>query len=129
MTIYQKLRRIAAKTVQHYTTDITVHDRAHCNDLMPGSLAIWTPRSHGSHFVWLKHPTDKQDFETVESLRDRLNWLDAVNDTFGNAQWYMLECIGQKRHGHVYKVETSYARNLFVERIKTLETAMQRQAA
>ena len=121
-TIYSRLKRIAAKTIKAYHSDLTVHDRAACRKFKPHSTAIWTPREYGTHFIWCAQPDDAIDHKTLDSLRHALNWFDAVVSVFGSEDWYLLECAYTPQHGHVTKLDsTSEARDFFVRRIKALE--------
>ena len=128
MTIYQKIKHIAAKVVEHYKEDVTVHDLRLCNGMVPGNVAIWCPRQCGSHFTWLNHAEDAVDADTLESLRLRLNYWDAVDSTHDNVQWYVLECVGKKRHGHVFSIDTAKARQMFVDKINAVSAEMDRTA-
>ena len=121
MTIYQKIKRISKPIVKHYLEDVTVHDRAACRKMRDGSIALWNCRTCGSHFVWVNHPEDTVDHETLESLRLRLNYFDAI----AGDHWYMLEQIGQS----VIPINTDQARDLFVSRLRAIEGAVKRLAA
>ena len=127
MTIYQKIKRLASKIVEHYKTDLTKHDLRACNKMIPGSLAVWSARTCGTHFVWINHPDDKIDHETVKSLQVRLSWFDAILSTDIDTQWHMLECVGQKRHGQVFTVSNGAIRDMFTRRIESTKAMIVRQ--
>ncbi|MGI9504283.1 MAG: hypothetical protein ACR2RE_14645 [Geminicoccaceae bacterium] len=128
MTIYQKIKRIAAPVVRAYQTDLTTHDRRACRQMKDGDTAVWCCRECGTHFIWIAQAGDTVSGDTLESLRNALNWFDAVADVFGNedgcSQWYLLEKIGDA----VVPMSASKARELFVRRIKALELAIKNRA-
>ncbi len=128
MTLYQKIKRIARPVVKAYHDDITVHDRAACARMKHGSTAVWMCRSHGSHFIHVAMHGDTVSRETLESLRNGLNWFDAVAKVFGNEDgannWYLLEQTGET----VTPLTAIEARQLFVDRIRALGTAVERAA-
>lgn len=129
--IYQHIKRIAKPVVKHYHDDLTVYDRRTCDTLTTGCTAFWMPREHGTHWTWHRCPVDAVDDDTLESLRNRLNHMDAVVSVFGNAQWYLIESTSG-RHGTVTAVETGKARQIMVDRIKAVEHKLypnRRQAA
>jgi hypothetical protein len=117
MTVYQKIKRIAVPIVKAYQTDITIHDRKSCAAMKPGETALWSCRSHGSHFVGLAKSTDTVSRDTVESLRKALNYFDAVAKVFGNQDgsdiWYFIERTGEA----VWPLTATEARQHFVNRI------------
>ena len=127
MTLYQKIKRIARPVVQHYHTDLTVHDRRTLRTMKLGEIAMWSCRTHGTHFIWLSRKDDKADHATVESCRNALNYFDAVAKVFGNEdgsdQWYLLEKTGDG----VIPMTAEQARGHFVRRINCISDLVKRQ--
>ncbi len=133
MTLYQRIKRHSHGILKHYDTDLTKHDRNSCASMVPGTSALWSVRSHGTHFVWLAHESDQIDRATLESLRNRLNHFDAVANVFGNEDgsdtWYCLECVGTKQNGTVFKLDAKDAREVMLKRIKSFERELERKHA
>ncbi len=128
-TIYQKLKRIALPVVQHYHADLTTHDLAALRAMKDGETAMWSCRTHGTHFIWLARKSDQADHATVESCRNALNYFDAVAKVFGNEdgadQWYLLEKTGNG----IIPMAAEQAREHFVRRINCISDLVTRQAA
>ncbi len=128
MTIYQKLKRIAKPVIKAYHDDLAVHDLKALRAMRPGETALWTCREHGTHFIWLARKDDKVDAATLESHRNGLNYFDAVAKVFGNTdgsdKWYLLEKTGAS----VIPLTAIEARQLYVERIRSIGAAVARAA-
>lgn len=133
MTLYQQIKRHSRGTLEHYQTDLTAHDRHSCASMKPGTSALWTVRNMGTHFVWVNHGSDEMNRTTLESLRCRLNYFDAVASVFGNEDgsdtWYMLECLGKAQNGTSFKLSANDARDIMLRRIKSYERELERRAA
>jgi hypothetical protein len=122
-TIYQKIKRLAAPVVEAYETDLTEHDRAACFNLVPGAVALWSPRQHGTHFLRVSQPVEAIEAQTVRTAASTLEYFDAVATVFGDRQWYVLECVARPRRGHVFPVDTMAARALLVDHLAAVTRA------
>jgi len=126
-TVYQRIKRIARPIVKFYHDDITVHDRRACDKIKRNDVAVWVARECGSHFIWVSRHDDTISADILESMRNALNWFDAVSDINQDAQWHMINGVADRR-GNVCAIDTDYARDLFVRRIKGFERELQRAA-
>ena len=133
MTLYQRIKKFSRGTLKHYETDLTVHDRRLCASMTPGTSALWSCRTMGTHFMWLAHKDDEISHKCLEDIRNRLNYFDAVGKVFGNEDgadtWYLLECCGTKQNGTTCKLTAEEAREIVLRRIKGMESALSRMAA
>ena len=133
MTLYQRIKKFSRGTLKHYETDLTIHDRRLCAAMTPGTSALWTCRTMGTHFIWNAHATDEISHKCLDDLRNRLNYFDAVAKVFGNEEgcdtWYLLECVGTKQNGTTLKCTAEQAREIMLRRIKGMESALARMAA
>ena len=128
-TIYQKIKRLARPVMESYFTDLTIHDRQACANLVPGSVALWSPRKYGSHLLRVSEPVEEVTAQTVRTAQSRLVYFDAVAEVFGTTDWYMLECVSRARYGHVVEIDSQTARQLLLDRIEALTCAVRRAAA
>lgn len=128
-TLYSQLRRIARPVVKHYLTDLTIHDRLLCDGINPGESVLWMPRESGTQWVWVCHGEDRVDVATRDSLKARLSLFDEAERLFGaqfGERWYMLECLGKKRHGTVFALSASEARKMLTGRLESVERGLER---
>lgn len=119
-SIYRAIASIAWKITKHYTTDITVHDKASCAALLTGNAALWCARPCGSHWVWIVAPTDRADPNIRASLRMRLEFFDAVNVIWPDCRWHVLRSMDGPS-GQVVACTTEEARALLLDRLRALE--------
>ncbi len=129
-TLYSQLRRLARPVVKHYLTDLTMHDRLLCDGIAPGNSALWMPRLSGTQWVWVSHREDRVDVATRDSLKIRLTLFDEAQRQFEaeGGRWYMLECLGRKRHGTTFKLSADEARKLLAYRLEVIESALARKS-
>lgn len=132
-TIYSQIREIAKPIIQAYQTDVTVHDRRDVSKMVSGDTAVWAVRSHGSHLIHISMHGDAMTNATAESLCNGLKYFDAVTSVFvnedGAPDWYFLEALARKGHGHVFKIDAQNARQFFVDRINAIESAIKKIVA
>lgn len=126
--IYPTIEALARRTTKHYLTDVTVHDHASCQSLQTGNLALWSAREYGSHWVWVIAPDDHLDVSTLDNLRTRLSYFDAVNVIWPGGQWVLIEST-HEQSGEVIACATEHARARFLSRIEGIEQAMTSKAA
>lgn len=84
------------------------------------------PRKHGTQFIWVNGKEDSVHADTLRSLGERLKYFDESARLFPSVQWYMLECLGEKRHGAVFALEADEARRVLVGRLKAVEAGLER---
>jgi hypothetical protein len=97
-----------------------VHDHASCQSLQTGNLALWSARECGSHWVWIIAPDDHLDVSTLDNLRTRLSYFDAVDAIWPGGQWVLIEST-HEQSGEVIACTTEEARALLLDRLRTVE--------
>ena len=103
LTIYAKLRRLAAPVLKHYTTDLTVHDRKACRALKPGDMGFWCVRESGTHLCVVSPAPDATPEQYRAQLDYARSYAVAIRDVNPDAQWHVFECPITSQHGHVWQ--------------------------
>jgi hypothetical protein len=91
-------------------------------------LALWSARKCGSHWVWVIAPDDYLDVSTLDNLRTRLCYFDAVNTIWPDGQWVLIESTDEQS-GEVISCTTEHARARLLSRIEGIEQAITSKAA
>lgn len=113
-TLYQRLRRVALPQLQHYVTDLTVHDRKICSALKPGDCAIYAVRDSGTHFACYRNMDDVDAVKAAHTAQRAIDYIDAILACSSTVTWYLLECTSPRR-GTVSPISFSKARLLCMQ--------------